>query len=130
MDHLRQDIRFIEGYVYAKIEKLPLLFSEKRKERGILSMCIDTSIPKKWFGLTGEAIKYDTAMPRFDDTQAILNYILFRLKMTFSKYDFIGHVEPNKQYVKFVFTVKLRPKNMTLSDIERELGYPINIIAD
>ena len=131
LNRLSKHSSFIEGYLYSKIENLPLLFEDKRKtETDIKSMIKYANIPKAWLGAYETEQQYNEGIPRMDLVQSISQNLVFCLSMTYSKHSFEINVVPNKQYVKFIVKVKLAPRNMTLSDIEKALGYPVNIICE
>lgn len=131
LNRLSKHSSFIEGYLYSKIENLPILFEDKRKtETDITSMIKYANIPKAWLGVYETEQEYNEGIPRMDLVQSISQNLVFCLSMTYSKHSFEINVVPNKQYVKFIVKVKLAPRNMTLSDIEKALGYPVNIICE
>lgn len=130
LNRLSKNSSFIEGYLYAKMEKLPLQFEEKRKSDGIKNMLTYACIPKAWLGVYETEQEYNEGIPRIDLVQSIAENLKFYLSMTYHNHTFDINFVPDKQYVRFIVKVKLAPRNMTLSDIEKALGYPVNLICE
>ena len=124
-----QSLDFIKGYVFSRIEK-------KVYEAHINKLpkieAIEISIPKTWFGL--RAIKDKTEdLDCFD--KAVLITSIKQLCLAYntekSKYDFTMTIEPDEQYILITVEGKrTSPKEMTMAEIEKELGYKIKIVSE
>ncbi len=125
----KQSLEFIIGYVFSKIEK-------KVYEAHINKLpkieAIEISIPKTWFGL--RAIK-----DKNEDLDCFAKCILItsikQLCLAYntekSKYDFNISIEPDEQYILITIEGKrTSPKEMTVAEIEKELGYKIKIVNE
>lgn len=124
-----QSLDFIKGYVYSKIEK-KIYEAHVNKLTKIESGNI--SIPKTWFGL--RAIKDKTEdLSCFDRSVLItsIKQLCLAYNTEKSKYDFNIVAEPDEQYILITVEGKrTSPKEMTVAEIEKELGYKIKIVSE
>lgn len=122
----KQSKDFIIGYVFSSIEC---------KVTSLLSANIDTiegkvQVPKIWFGLS--------CSKRLDNTiQDCVSYTNPLVKTLYDLYSKVftyisANLYPQEQYMIFEFKVmKEKPKKkMTLKQIEKELGYKIELISE
>lgn len=125
----KQSLDFIVGYVFARADKAIFKHFWTYEHKNELLVSIE--VPKIWFGLpshnnitndiTGDK-KYEL-MQKLTDT---LNALYPKLDSICEK------ITPEKQYLKFHFRVKYKEqvKKMTVEEIEKELGYKIEIVSD
>lgn len=124
-----KSLEFIEGYVFSKIENTIIQsFCDHDKEIHVRAI-----VPKHWFGL--RAVKsIDVTIP-----EHVISKLRFELKDALSgyntdgrSYDYSIDIRPEMQYIEFSFHGELvEPvKEMTIADIEKQLGYKIKIIGE
>jgi len=121
---------FIEGYIFSKIEKTIIQgFIDHDK-----TIRASVVVPKSWFGLTRALKRKDYTIPehqvsklRIDLKDAISGYNTDK-----RKYEYDINIFPDEQYIRFVFEgTYIEPvKEMTVKEIEKELGYKIKIVGD
>ena len=120
---------FIKGYVFSKVEKK---IYEAHVNKLSKMEPVNINIPKNWFGL--KAIKDKTEdLDCFDKSVLItsIKQLCLAYNTEKSKYDFNMSIEPDEQYI--IITVegkRVSPKEMTVAEIEKELGYRIKIISE
>ena len=120
---------FIEGYIFGKIER-HIIEGFLHKDKQI--MCAVT-VPKSWFGL--RALKRsDVTLPEHE-----VSKLRLELKDAVSgyntdkrSYEYDINIFPDEQYIRFVFEgTYIEPvKEMTIKQIEQELGYKIKVVGD
>ena len=122
----KQSKDFIIGYVFSSIE---------RKVTPLLSANIDTiggkvQVPKVWFGLPCSKDLDNTIYDCTSYTCPIVNTLRDLYSKVFAY--FSTNLYPQEQYMIFEFKVmKENPKKkMTLKQIEKELGYKIELISE
>ena len=125
----KQSLDFIKGYVYSKIEKKIFTAHVNRLPK---IEPINISIPKTWFGL--KPIRDKTEDVDFFDKLNLMTSIK-QLCLAYntekSKYDFSLSMEPDEQYIIIIIEGKrISPKEMTVAEIEKELGYKIKIVSE
>lgn len=126
----KQSIDFIKGYIFSKVEN-QIMHAHVNKPAKIPPMYV--LVPKSWFGL--RAIKSELEDLSISARSEILGSLseLFRSYNTLNTtYEFQIFAEPDQQYIRFSIEGILMPtttKEMTISDIEKELGYKIKIIG-
>ena len=120
---------FIEGYIHGKIEKhiIEAIMHHDAKVH------TRTIVPKSWFGL--RAVKstsvtlpeHEVSKLRLDLKDLLSQYSTDK---TLFEYDIC--IQPDEQYIEFVFegTRVIPVKEMTIEQIEKELGYKIKVIGD
>ena len=120
---------WIEGYVFGRIERHiieSLMHGEEEFKTGV-------SVPKVWFGLREYKSKTNTlADEQIREFQCELNQTLCNYNTNKTIYDYTIDIFPDEQYMRFVIT-GTRPepvKEMTIAEIEKELGYKIKVIGD
>ena len=125
----KKSLDFITGYVYSKIEK-KIFNAYMHKLSKIEPIYI--SIPKIWFGLRPIRDKAED-VGCFDRSVLItsIKQLCLAYNTEKSKYDFNLSMEPDKQYILITIEGKrTSPKKMTIAEIEKELGYKIEIIPE
>ena len=120
---------FIEGYIFGKIEKYIIEgFIDKDKK----IMCA-VSVPKSWFGLRATK-RADVTLPEHE-----ISKLRIELKDAVSSYntnkrsyEYDINIFPDEQYIRFVFEGNyVEPvKEMTIEQIEKELGYKIKVVSE
>ena len=120
---------FIIGYVFGKLErKLIEAIMHHDKE-----FHASVSVPKIWFGL--KASKQPTiTIPehQISKLRIDLKYMLnaYGTNKTIFEHDII--IKPDEQFISFIVhseRVEL-VKEMTIKQIEKELGYKIKVVSD
>ena len=117
---------WIEGYVYGKSEK-KILEGRINKDKELQA---SVYVPKVWFGL--REYKSNTNTLSEEHIKEFKHYITQTLKTHDTVYDYNIDIFPDEQYMRFVIT-GTRPepvKEMTIAEIEKELGYKIKVIGD
>lgn len=124
-----KSLDFIEGYIISTLDRRITQHFWQDNCRSSLenSVCI----PKIWFGLSPSHrvtndLTGDTKYKIKKDLEDITSSMYPKLKTT------VSSIVPDNQYIKFNYTVDLVPqvKKMTISEIERELGYKVEIVND
>ena len=90
-------------------------------------------VPKVWFGLREYKSKTNTlADEHISEFQHYLNQTLCNYNTDKTIYDYTIDIFPDEQYMRFVITGTRREpvKEMTVAEIEKELGYKIKIVGD
>ena len=124
-----QSLDFIVGYVFAKVDKAIFKHFWKYENKNELLVSID--VPKIWFGLTScSSITNDITS---DKKYELIQNLNDTLNSLFPKLDSVcDRITPENQYLKFHFRVKYREqiKKMTVEEIEKALGYKIEIVSN
>lgn len=125
-----QSHQFIVGYVFSKLEKHSIAAHMHRdKEIQIKTVLV----PKVWFGLTADKRKENTI------SQEDIDYYRRELVELFNTYNSnkLSHVYaleiyPIDHFVGFYMSASQKElaKEMTIAEIEKELGYKIKVIGD
>ena len=124
-----QNKEFLAGYIFAEIQRIAYK-QIKKNPRNINEINDFVLVPKIWFGLNcdkdvnnfiGEGVKF-----------TLLNKISNVQKDLFPKWESIEITcQPYQQYVRFDFTmIRQVPKKLTVEEIEKKLGYKIEIISE
>ena len=126
-----KSLDFIAGYVFANMDRS--IFKQFSfspidiKETLVESI----TVPKIWFGLSScqqvtNDIKGDEKYTLRENICEALNSIYPRLETVCER------IIPEKCYIRFDFKVKYKEqvKQMTVEEIEKELGYKIEIVSD
>ena len=125
----KQSLDFIVGYVFAKVDKAIFKHFWTYEHKNELIVSIDT--PKIWYGLTScSSVTVDITG---DKKYELIQKLNDTLNSLYPKLDSVcDKITPEKQYLKFHFRVKYREqvKKMTIEEIEKALGYKIEIVSD
>ena len=120
---------WIEGYILGRIEpKIIEGFMHGDKE-----LKAAVSVPKVWFGLREYRSKTNTlADEHISEFKYYLNQTLCNYNTNKTIYDYTVDIFPDESYMRFVIVgVRREPvKEMTIAEIEKELGYKIKVIGD
>ena len=120
---------FILGYIFGKVEKVILQgFINKDKE-----IHSSVQVPKAWFGLRPVTdIAVNLSLIQHDAYKWELRDILEGYNTDQRKYKYEIIIRPDKQYIKFDFHGYYieHVKEMTIEQIEKELGYKIKVVSD
>ena len=120
---------FIEGYIFGKIEK-KIIEAFINKDRNILC---GVTVPKSWFGLRATK-RSDVTLPEHE-----ISKLRLELRDTVNSYntnkrsyEYDINIFPEEQYIRFVFVGNhVEPvKEMTIEQIEKELGYKIKVVSE
>lgn len=121
---------FIEGYVFSKIEKTIIQAFIDHDDRIITAVIV----PKSWFGLTRALKRKDYTIPehQVSKLRVELADALSGFNTDRRSYEYDINIFPEEQYIRFVFEgTYIEPvKEMTIAEIEKELGYRIKIVGD
>ena len=125
----KQSLDFIVGYVFARADKAIFKHFWTYEHRNELLVSIE--VPKIWFGLTSCSayINDITGEKKYELIQKLTD----TLNSLYPKLDCVcDKITPENQYLKFHFRVKYKEpvKKMTVEEIEKELGYKIEIVSD
>ena len=126
MELKKKTDEWIEGYVYGKSEK-KILEGRINKDKEFMS---SVYVPKVWFGLREYKSKTNTLAE--EHIKKFKYYLTQTLKTHDTVYDYTIDIFPDEQYMRFVIT-GTRPepvREMTIAEIEKELGYKIKVIGD
>ena len=125
----KQSMDFIVGYVFARVDRAVFKHFWKYENKDALIVSIE--VPKTWFGLTScSSVTNDiTSDKKYEMIQKLndtLNDLYPKLNSMCEK------ITPENQYLKFHFRIDYREqvKKMTVEEIERQLGYKIEIVSD
>ena len=126
----KQSKDWILGYVFSRLEKY-IIEGHMKKLDNIDNHII--SVPKNWFGL--QATK-NTCVTLSDEERHDyidkLKELCCALNHKDRSYLFSITVRPYQQYMEFYMSATRLPevKEMTIAEIEKELGYKIKVIGD
>lgn len=126
----KQSLDFIKGYIFSKVEGRVKHAHVNNVER---MPAVYVSVPKLWFGLRPIKDKSECLDPI---TELSLYSSLYSLCQAYnsnqSEYRFHISIEPEEQYIQFTIeAVRISAtKEMTIADIEKELGYKIKIVGE
>lgn len=124
-----QSLDFIVGSVFARVDRDIYKHFAEELHQGTLVKSY--SVPKIWFGLTScHSVTNDiVGSKKYEMIQKLtdaINDLYPELETVCEK------IVPENQYLRFDVKVKRREviKKMTISDIEKELGYKVEIVSD
>lgn len=126
----KQSLDFIAGYVFSKVEARIKHAHVNNVER---MPAVFVSVPKSWFGLRPIKSDFETLTPIAELNLLSSLYSLCRAyNSKQSEYGFHISIEPEEQYIQFAIeAVRVHAeKEMTIADIEKELGYKIKIVGE
>lgn len=125
----KQSLDFIVGYVFAKADRGIFKHFWTYENKNELLVSVD--VPKIWFGLPSHNnITNDISG---DKKYELIQKLTDTLNDLYPKLDSICEkITPEKQYLKFHFRVKYKEqiKKMTVEEIEKALGYKIEIVSE
>ncbi len=126
----KQSLDFVKGYVFSKVEGRIKHAHVNKVER---MPPVYVHVPKSWFGLRpikSELEDLSTSV-RFE-MLASLGELCRAYNSEQSVYGFYISAEPDEQYIQFTIEgVRVfAAKEMTVADIEKELGYKIKIVGE
>ena len=122
-----QSIPFIVGYLFSKMDTSIFKYFNVHKRNLIDSQLV----PKIWFGLSScSSVTNDIKGELKYQMKTLLEKTLKDLYPKFETT--VIRIVPEKQYIRFDFDVKPIPevKKMTVEEIEKVLGYKIEIVSD
>ena len=124
-----QSLDFIVGCIFARVDESIFKHFYRNNCKGDLMR--GYCIPKIWFGLT--CSKQVTNDITGDIKYLLRESICSTLKDSYPKLDVVcERIVPDNQYIRFDFRVKPKDviKKMTIEEIEKELGYKVEIVSD
>ena len=122
-----QSIPFIVGYLFSKMDTSIFKHFNVHKRNLIDSQLV----PKIWFGLSScSSVTNDIKGELKYQMKTLLEKTLKDLYPKFETT--VIRIVPEKQFIRFDFNVKPIPeaKKMTIAEIEKALGYKIEIVSD
>lgn len=123
----KQPLPFIVGYLFKSMDTSIYKHFNCHKSTLVESHCV----PKIWFGLSScSSITNDIKGDYKYQLKVTLQKVLSDL---YPKFETIcERIVPEGQYIRFDFKVTPIPevKKMTVEDIEKELGYKIEIVSE
>lgn len=120
----KQTDEFIAGFIFNKAE-------ETIVKSGLSSESIEFSvtIPKIWFGFGTYNPHWPLTEKQFESLSSMKEIIIKAIiQLTNSKYQITVATIDENQYLKFNFSLN-KPKKMTVKEIEKALGYKIEIVS-
>ena len=126
----KQSPDFIAGYVFSKVETRIKHAHVNNVER---MPAVFVSVPKIWFGLRPTTDKSENLSPLVELNLLTSLYTLCQAyNSKQSEYRFHISIEPEEQYIQFAIEAvrTFAVKEMTVADIEKELGYKIKIVGE
>lgn len=110
-----KNVDFLSGYLYKCFEEVATYGSDEEQHY--------KCIPASWIPKTGR-----------NTSNACATIIKMTLEELNKRNEGKSHLEltvaPHLHFIKFTLTITAPKKKMTVSEIEKELGYPIEIIAE
>lgn len=122
----KQSLEFITGYIFSKIEN-QIIRAHTDKHTRINPPYV--YVPKSWFGLgPGETLSLGTQCKIDHSLKNLCNNYNTR----YATYTYSFYMKPKDQYICFLIegTLVLPEKEMTIAEIEKELGYKIKIVGE
>lgn len=121
----KQEEAWIDGYIFSNLEKRYLKAIKDKED----SFRMEIDIPKSWFGLqatTSESVTLDpTAINRYvTEMEDMATVLCRRWRVLESK------IYPNMQYMRVCLLMDRAIPRLTKSQIEKLLGYEIEIIQE
>lgn len=126
----KQSLEFITGYVFSKIENQILRAHGNKAERINPPYVY---VPKSWFGLRPiKSELEDLSTSTEFELLSSLGELCRSYNTKYATYGFSIFTEPDEQYIRFTIEGILMPtvKEMTVADIEKELGYKIKVVGE
>lgn len=123
----QQSMEFIAGFIFNKIEK-------QLHENFIRATAHEfdgmATVPKVWFGLN--CSRSHLVDLNYSDKQYFIEKITSCVHEYFPAAEIKNlEIAPVQQYIRFNYTfTKRTPKKMTVSEIEKELGYKVEIVSE
>ena len=120
---------FIEGYIFSEVESSLIGAFHGKEQRWNRTV----TIPKSWFGL--RAIQNELVMlPEHEQSKLRLEIkdILSQMNNNLRSYEYTVIFRASKQYIRIeIEGVYIEPiKEMTIEQIEKELGYKIKVVSN
>lgn len=126
----KQSLDFIKGYVFSKVEGRIKHAHVNNVER---MPPVYVHVPKSWFGLRPiKSELEDLSISARVELVSSLGELCRTYNSQQSVYGFYIFAEPDEQYIRFTIEgVRMSAvKEMTVADIEKELGYKIKIVGE
>ena len=123
-----QTNEFITGYVFAEADRK---FVKKMTDnRDLERIVVDVDVPKVWFHMI-YALNPSVSAPVYD-VSYVTEHVLNTFKDVFTNWDIDCKSDVNHQYQRFRFYAqkKIERKKVTIEDIEKLLGYRIEIVSE
>ena len=120
---------FIEGYIFSEVESSLIGAFHSKEQRWDKTV----TIPKSWFGLRATQNPL-VMLPEHEQSKLRIEQkdIFCQLNNSLRSYDYDISFTASKQYIRIMVEgVHVEPvKEMTIDQIEQELGYKIKVIGD
>ena len=118
---------FIEGYIFSEVESTLIRAFQDKATRWNQTV----TIPKSWFGLRATQNPL-VMLPEHEQSKLRLELkdILCQLNNSLRSYTYDISFSASKQYIRIMIEgVYVEPvKEMTIEQIEKELGYKIKVV--
>ena len=118
---------FIEGYIFSEVESTLIRAFHDKESRWNKTVVI----PKSWFGL--RALNFAMLTEQEQSKLRIeIKDLLCQMNNNFRSYEYTVIFRPYKQYIHIEIegVVYVPVKEMTIEQIEQELGYKIKVVSD
>ena len=122
----KQSLDFLAGYIFGRIEKQIIKAHTEKQDRVVLPY---QYVPKLWFGLkSGEELDLER---RFE-LQRYLETVCLNYNTLNNVYTYTSYIYSKGAYILIVLEGTKVPdrKEMTMAEIEKELGYKIKIVGE
>ena len=125
----KQPLPFIVGYLFKSMDTS--IYKHFHTYEHISVLVESHSVPKIWFGLSScSSVTNDITG---DKKYELIQNLQDTLNALYPKFETVcERIIPEGQYIRFDFKVTPIPeiKKMTVDEIEKELGYKIEIVSD
>lgn len=120
---------FIEGYIFSEVESSLISAFHRKEQRWNRTV----TISKSWFGLSATQNEL-VMLPEHEQSKLRIEIkdILCQMNNHLRSYEYTVIFRAYKQYIRIdIEGVYVEPvKEMTIAEIEKELGYKIKVIGD
>jgi hypothetical protein len=126
----KQSLEFITGYIFSKIEN-QILNAHVNKVERINPPYV--YVPKSWFGLRPIKSELENiSLGTRAEIENALGELCQKYNTSHATYHFSFYTKADQQYILFIVEGFRMPavKEMTVAEIEKELGYKIKIIGE
>ena len=120
---------FIEGYIFSEVESSLIGAFHRKEQRWNRTV----TIPKHWFGLRATQTAA-VMLPEHEQSKLRVEIkdILCQMNNDIRSYEYTVIFRAYKQYIRIdIEGTYIEPvKEMTIEQIEKELGYKIKVVSD
>lgn len=126
----KQSLEFITGYIFSKVENHIIRAHVNKTERINIPYVY---VPKSWFGLRPIKSELENiSLGTRAEIENSLGALCQKYNTDQATYHFSFYTKADQQYILFIVEGVRMPaaKEMTIEEIEKELGYKIKIIGE